>query len=361
MFRGGEADLRASYCAAVIATLLNLDSRKLFFPRRGADAATYVGACQTFDGGLGCGRDNGSEGHGGYTSCGMSALVLMLQLRAAQSPPNARERLCDGVDRIVNLDRLRFWSAMRQHATSGGFDGRTQKLADGCYSYWMASVFAALNLIDASRASASASARVSISTAATLQAQLLGTDVQVAGDAVAADDARGDYLFDQELLCGFVAACCTDTRTGGLRDKPPKPADLYHSCYVLSGLAIAQNGFYADAVPELAAANSIPAGAVDATMEAASKAAVLTPMVPIVLAGRTAGAQVEDATKTELRSQIVAEALEGAAALQRKREAALLELPNAAPGTLATPQPAINMRRDRVRFILRLFGGRDHI
>jgi hypothetical protein len=58
---------------------------------------------------------------------------------------------------------------------------------------------------------------------------------------------------------------------------------------------------------------------------------------------------------------VVAEALEGAAALQRKREAALLELPNAAPGTLATPQPAINMRRDRVRYILRLFGGRDHI
>lgn len=34
--------------------------------------------------------------------------------------------------------------------------------------------------------------------------------------------------------------CCQQLR-GGLRDKPGKPADFYHTCYCLSGLSVVQH------------------------------------------------------------------------------------------------------------------------
>lgn len=33
---------------------------------------------------------------------------------------------------------------------------------------------------------------------------------------------------------------CGQNEDGGLRDKPGKPADFYHTCYALSGLSICQ-------------------------------------------------------------------------------------------------------------------------
>lgn len=35
--------------------------------------------------------------------------------------------------------------------------------------------------------------------------------------------------------------CCQPSKGGGLRDKPGKPVDYYHTCYCLSGLAAAQH------------------------------------------------------------------------------------------------------------------------
>uniref|UniRef100_A0A1I7XPE0 Protein farnesyltransferase subunit beta n=1 Tax=Heterorhabditis bacteriophora TaxID=37862 RepID=A0A1I7XPE0_HETBA len=48
-----------------------------------------------------------------------------------------------------------------------------------------------------------------------------------------------DGLFDARMLEEYILMCCQDT-TGGLRDKPDKCRDLYHTCYVLSGLSVAQ-------------------------------------------------------------------------------------------------------------------------
>lgn len=46
-------------------------------------------------------------------------------------------------------------------------------------------------------------------------------------------------LFDSfGLQCWILLHC--QMNDGGLRDKPNKPADLYHTCYCLSGLAVAQ-------------------------------------------------------------------------------------------------------------------------
>ena len=47
------------------------------------------------------------------------------------------------------------------------------------------------------------------------------------------------YLFNPQMLQEYVLVACQDRR-GGLRDKPDKRSDLYHTCYVLSGLSLAQ-------------------------------------------------------------------------------------------------------------------------
>ena len=63
------------------------------------------------------------EAHGGYSFCGIAALMLM-----------DKERLCD-------LDTLLHWAAARQMSCEGGFQGRTNKLVDGCYSFWQGGIF----------------------------------------------------------------------------------------------------------------------------------------------------------------------------------------------------------------------------
>jgi protein farnesyltransferase subunit beta len=50
---------------------------------------------------------------------------------------------------------------------------------------------------------------------------------------------RPSCLMDSGALQLWLLCCCQMSR-GGLRDKPGKSADYYHTCYCLSGLAAAQ-------------------------------------------------------------------------------------------------------------------------
>lgn len=47
-------------------------------------------------------------------------------------------------------------------------------------------------------------------------------------------------LFDSEALQEYLLLCC-QRNNGGMIDKPGKYVDLYHTCYCLSGLSIAQH------------------------------------------------------------------------------------------------------------------------
>jgi hypothetical protein len=47
-------------------------------------------------------------------------------------------------------------------------------------------------------------------------------------------------LFNAQALQGYILLCC-QVLEGGLRDKPKKSADYYHTCYCLSGLTLAQD------------------------------------------------------------------------------------------------------------------------
>ena len=52
-------------------------------------------------------------------------------------------------------------------------------------------------------------------------------------------DQSAPQLYNTRALRLWLLKCCQASR-GGLRDKPGKPVDYYHTCYCLSGLAACQ-------------------------------------------------------------------------------------------------------------------------
>ncbi|KAI1337033.1 terpenoid cyclases/Protein prenyltransferase [Xylariaceae sp. FL0016] len=208
MSLGGEVDVRGAYCAAVIISLLNLpldltpespawtDERPDLF----TGLAGYVRRCQTFEGGI-SGKPN-AEAHGAYTFCALGCLAIL----------DAPHR---SFPRYLDLPRLVSWLSARQYAPEGGFCGRANKLVDGCYSHWIGGCWP---LIEAS-----------------IQ-QFTPT-----GDNDTSKTSDHE-LYSREGLIRFILSCGQDeSERGGMRDKPSKPSDAYHTCYVLSGLSSAQH------------------------------------------------------------------------------------------------------------------------
>ncbi|XP_065311974.1 protein farnesyltransferase subunit beta [Dermacentor albipictus] len=183
MHDGGEADVRGAYCALSVAKLTNTFTPSLF-----EGTAEWVVKCQTYEGGFG--GVPGMEAHGGYTFCGFAALVFL-----------ERETLC-------NMNKLLRWLVNRQMRFEGGFQGRTNKLVDGCYSFWQGGVFPLLHKVLFS----------------------LGNECL----------SMESWMFDQDALQEYILICCQEP-AGGLIDKPGKPRDYYHTCYLLSGLSVAQH------------------------------------------------------------------------------------------------------------------------
>ena len=175
MERGGEVDVRAAYCVLAVSTLLGLRTDYL---ERGL--VDWLLSCQTYEGGFGAAPF--LEAHGGYAYCALASL-----------------RLLQAGDR-ANLRSLRRWTAERQVAAEGGFNGRTNKLVDGCYSFWVGALWPLLDLNS---------------------------------------PELTEWGCDPLALQKYVLACCQDEK-GGLIDKPGKPRDFYHTCYTLSGLSLAQ-------------------------------------------------------------------------------------------------------------------------
>ena len=109
---------------------------------------------------------------------------------------------------------------------SGGFQGRGNKLVDACYSFWQGSTPAVLSVATHGQYSAATEAE--------------GEDDTTA-EAKPGTAATGALLFDQERLQEYILKCCQYIK-GGLRDKPGKGRDYYHTCYALPGLSLAQTG-----------------------------------------------------------------------------------------------------------------------
>jgi len=177
-----------------VATQLNLMTDELV-----VGAAEWLASCQTYEGGIGGEPDN--EAHGGYAFCGLAGLVLL----------NATH--------LIDKKAFLRWELQRQMRVEGGFQGRTNKLVDGCYSFWQGGLYPLLDRI------------------------ILNPD-QYSGKTEFCENlfgsGNGGWCFDQFALQEYLLACC-QAENGGLIDKPKRPRDYYHTCYCLSGLSIAQH------------------------------------------------------------------------------------------------------------------------
>ncbi|CAI5450345.1 unnamed protein product [Caenorhabditis angaria] len=148
MHFGGEIDMRSAYCALAICQIIGLPMDEL-----SDGTAEWVISCQTYEGGFG--GEPYTEAHGGYTFCAVAALVLMDRFR------------------LVDFESLLRW-------------GRTNKLVDGCYSFWQGAIYP---LIDG-------------------EMEREGKDFE-----------KG--LFDSRMLEEYTFVGC-QSKDGGFRDKPDK-------------------------------------------------------------------------------------------------------------------------------------------
>lgn len=177
MTPGAEEDNRGAYIVSIIIKLLKLDEKLL------EGVAEELIKTQTHEGGMS--NVPGGEAHGGYTFCGVAALAVLGRLHE------------------LDVSRLIFWLSRRQ-CEFGGFNGRTNKLLDSCYSFWVGSTFHVIDKYFEKKV-----------------------------------NNQGKMLFSEENLIKYIIFFCQNTE-GGLWDKPGKKRDLYHTCYSLSGLSLAQ-------------------------------------------------------------------------------------------------------------------------
>jgi prenyltransferase beta subunit len=177
--------------------------------------ADWIAQCQTYEGGLG--GEPGLEAHGGYTFCGAATLNLLGRLDRLQLGP------------------LMHWLTSCQKRLEGGFHGRTNKLVDGCYSFWQGSTFAVVD--------------------SAVREQLRAPPSALLAELEASD---GHWLYNQAALQEYLLIC-GQRECGGMCDKPGKEPDFYHTCYCLSGLSVAQHSSRAASSREAAAT----AGAAD--------------------------------------------------------------------------------------------------
>ncbi|XP_050510298.1 protein farnesyltransferase subunit beta isoform X2 [Diabrotica virgifera virgifera] len=188
MHENGEVDIRGAYCALSIASLTGIMTPELF-----RNTAEWIVSCQTYEGGFsGC---PGMEAHGGYAFCGLAALVILNK------------------GHLVDERALLRWLVQKQMKVEGGFQGRTNKLVDACYSFWQGGAFPLIYSL-----------------------------------LYDAENPPKHHLFDNGCLQEYLLACCQNPN-GGLIDKPGKNRDLYHTCYAISGLSIAQH--FMDTTPIL--------------------------------------------------------------------------------------------------------------
>lgn len=94
------------------------------------------------------------------------------------------------------------WCIQRQHGLEGGLDGRTNKLVDACYSFWVGALFPLVELLNESTTP----------------------------------------LFNREALEHYILRIAQEDN-GGFKDKPGKNVDFYHTNYSLAGLSILEHTY----------------------------------------------------------------------------------------------------------------------
>ena len=172
---GMESDLRSTYSALVIASMLNM-----LTPELTENVVDFVKSCYNYDGGFS--PIPHTESHGGYVHCGVGILHMLGHLDD------------------ININKTIRYIAMRQDEFSGGFNGRTNKLVDSCYSWW------------------------------------IGTAARILSEHTHAKE-----FWNVEAMTRYIVQC-SQIHSGGFCDSPPDPPDPLHTCFALAGLCMLGNG-----------------------------------------------------------------------------------------------------------------------
>mmetsp|Transcript_25664 Transcript_25664/g.53570 ORF Transcript_25664/g.53570 Transcript_25664/m.53570 type:complete len:434 (+) Transcript_25664:118-1419(+) len=192
----GEVDTRFSYCAlSCLALLGRLPLPKWADVEVKTDeknaiidihkAVDYIISCRNFDGGFGC--VPGAESHAGQVFCCIGALSIAHSLHLLnEGNPNTGSNFNDR-----GADLLAWWLAERQ-CDSGGLNGRPEKQADVCYSWW---ILSALSIM-----------------------------------------GRVSWINTSKL--GQFILNCQDDDDGGIADRPQDMPDVYHTFFGLCGLSL---------------------------------------------------------------------------------------------------------------------------
>jgi len=122
-----ECDMRFVYCACVITSMikggeLGFEYNSVFNVEA---MCSYIKKCVTYEGGFSL--YPGGEAVGGATYCAVASLVLTDTLTSTLSP--------------LEIQQLTHWLMHRQ---VGGYNGRTNKPPDSCYSFWIGASLALL-------------------------------------------------------------------------------------------------------------------------------------------------------------------------------------------------------------------------
>lgn len=120
--------------------------------------------------------------------------------------------------------------------------GRTNKLVDGCYSFWQGGIFPLLNRLVPKLQESSVQCTMDRVRAATEKPRVIRENSASTIFSAAQVDGVGSEcaLYNPRGLQAWILICC-QVETGGLRDKPGESKDYYHTCYCLSGLSVAQH------------------------------------------------------------------------------------------------------------------------
>ncbi|CAJ1946745.1 unnamed protein product [Sphenostylis stenocarpa] len=240
MHDDGEIDVRACYTAISVVSILNILDDDLI-----QNVGDYILSPSS-------NSDDGAAKHmrvalqvslvlrlmvGMYTFCGLAAMILIGEVNR------------------LDLPRLIDWVVFRQ-GKECGFQGRTNKLVDGCYSFWQGGAVALLQRLYSSidKQMQETSQIFTISDVSEGKESLDGTsshatshgtiesgstDIKNIGYKFINEWRAQEPLFHSIALQQYILLCAQE-QEGGLRDKPGKRRDHYHTCYCLSGLSLCQ-------------------------------------------------------------------------------------------------------------------------
>jgi len=150
----GEADMRFLYCACAISAILE-DFSAIDCDR----AEQYVLDCITYEGGIAVVPDG--EAQGGACYCAIASLALMGRLPSSSSSSSSASTQEKGATmssttRTAEGERSGRFTDDHKYALAqwclgrqvGGYQGRTNKDPDSCYSFWVGATLSLLGVFE---------------------------------------------------------------------------------------------------------------------------------------------------------------------------------------------------------------------